>query len=158
MDLVVEEYKPPVWKAGLIVLAMLTAAGLVLIWRIDDPVWGNSLRLVTFAAFAGTVICGLRTLEGSYSVRLVREAGEIRMIYFKNGKRLEEESLNPGNLLEVEADHLRKGLPGLYLWEEVYLSGRFRGREEQMHLFHFGGRPLAFDADTAERIREFLLP
>lgn len=158
MDLVVEEYKPPVWKAGLIALGVLSIAGLLLLWRINDPIWGNSLRLVTFMAFAGAVICGLKTMEGTYSVRLVREQGEIRMIYFKKGRRLEEESLDQDALLEVETDHLRKGLPGLYLWDEVYLAGRIRGREEQMHLFHFGGRPLAFDPDTAGRIREFLAP
>ncbi|MDZ7773864.1 MAG: hypothetical protein U5K31_14155 [Balneolaceae bacterium] len=157
IDLVVEEYKPPVWKVGLLALGVLTAGGLILLWSIDDPIWGNTLRLIIFAVFAGAVICGLKTMEGRYTVRLVREAGEIRFIYFKNGRRLEEESLEEDALMEVETDHLQKGLPGLYLWDEVYLAGRIRGREERMHLFHFGGRPLAFDPDTARRIRQFLL-
>lgn len=156
MDFVAQEYKPPVWKIGLAALSLLTAAGLAALWQVDDPIWGNSLRLLTFILFAGAVVCGLKLMEGTYTVRLERREDRMVIIFFKGPQRLEEESFPLSTLLSVEKEHLRRGVPGLYLWEEVYLTGYFRKKDQQVHLFHFGGRPLSFDPVTAEGIHNFL--
>lgn len=156
MDHVAKEYKPPVWKIGLAALSLLTVAGLAVLWQVDDPIWGNSLRLLTFMLFAGAVVCGLKVMEGTYTVRLERRDDRIVIIFFKGAQRLEEESFPLATLLAVEKEHLRRGVPGIYLWEEVYLTGRFRQKDQEVHLFHYGGRPLCFDPVTAEGIRDFL--
>lgn len=156
LELVAKEYKPSLWRYGAVFLGLLTGAGLLAIWRIGDPLWGNTLRLVTFIFFAGSVVCGLKLMEGSYIVRLEYEDGRLLVGFYKGKDRVGEESFSGENLLSVNREHLQKGVPRIYSWEEVYLTGRFEKKGDDVHLFHYGGRPLPFDPATANRIYEYL--
>lgn len=156
LELVAKEYKPPLWRYGTVVLGLLTGVGLLVIWRINHPLWGNALRLVTFIFFAGSVVCGLKLMEGSYIVRLKTDAGLLMVGFYKGDTRVGEETFSGNNFLSVNRKHLQKGMPGIYSWEEVYLTGRFEKKGDDIHLFHYGGRPLPFDPATANRIHEYL--
>ena len=158
-SIVVEEKFSSSWKNTFFYSLGLAAVLFLLYLYISNVIWIGILRLAAFISFSLAIFCLLRIMEGRKRLRVEVDDKNLRIVYLKKEKVLNEEVLSRSNIDSIYKKPSTFALPFTDI--EFSLSNTWlfnidmSNIERGGSLFRFGGKSLPVDKINSQQLEVF---
>ena len=149
------------WKPTLYASLLIALSTFLIYLNLDDVLWTGIFRLIAFMSLSLGIFCMLKVMEGAKSFAVEIRDGLLQISYYKKNDVIGTEKLNIEDIQSIYAEPHKLSLP--FSDFQFELAGNhsfmvmFRNDDARdMPLFKFGGRVLAVDEKSGQKLEQFL--
>ncbi len=147
------------WITALYLSSGTALLTFILFWNINDVLWSGIMRLIAFIAFAVSIFCLLKVMEGKKSMKITKTDDALHVTYLKGKSVIQEDSVSISNIKYIYRRSYDYYIPvfdlSIGLADSYSFIIRLRDSADDYYLFEFGGRGLHLGKKAGKRLKSF---
>lgn len=152
----IEEKYSGYWVQITFALAGATILFLLVYTNIDDVLWKGILRLAAFVFLAGTVLSGLKLIEGKHAITLEVKDGFLLLSCRRKNKKVSEDRFEIDNMASLYIDHYSSFFGEEFVFNDLHILIVLKDSDRPLNLVETGGRSLALSKENAAKAIRFI--
>ena len=153
----VSEHTHKFWKTTSIFSGIISIICFVIFWNLTDPFWAGASRFIAFIFFAAAVMAYLKIMDGPLEVTLTSSEELLEVTYTKKERAIQEEEFDRNSIKKIELRQPQGNIISSLLQPSSQAFRiTFSDTDQKLYLFEFRGRPLLFDLDSQQKVRNYL--
>ncbi|MFH5885805.1 hypothetical protein ACG2F4_15975 [Halalkalibaculum sp. DA3122] len=122
----------------------------------EDVVWEGVLRLIAFGLLAGTVLSGLKVMQGKHTIECSTENGELILTYLRKDRVVSRDIFKLGNIETVYTEPNTQFFGTGFFPGDLNIKFMPADSDRPLTLVEVHGRALALTKEDAEHLISYI--